>query len=494
MIWTVPIALTISAATPRPASTDSAPTCAQDLDGLDRKLQTDYGGFRLEIAGPRRTAFDENLKELRLAAARASGDECFAVLRAYTDFFDDPHVFVFQSTRLDTAETARRARLVDRVPLTEDQARRYFARHFSDLDAIEGIWYARGLRVAIVPDAGGVPGHFTAVVLTGDTAIWVPGAVRARFLKTPDGRYQGELFERNCARRLVRPAVYKGLLLRFDPGIWGKELPILPRDSGLLDSIDPHRATLVSRGAVPVLSIPSHDPTYQPWFDSLLQSHRDLLTRSERLIVDLRGNEGGSSFMTASLMPYIMSDSQRPSYFKDRSRYPDRGKGVMLSSPDQIAYAIRVLMGGDTTGPSNRRLLDRLRANPGGFALFYDSLDPAPPAHPVVPAYGPRRVGVLVDGGTVSAAEAFLVQTMRSTRVTTFGRATAGALDYQNVSIVAILPNEHRWFLGYPTITAQPDLPADGVRGKGIRPDVLMDLARDSDPIARVVRALTDEH
>lgn len=128
---------------------------------------------------------------------------------------------------------------------------------------------------------------------------------------------------------------------------------------------------------------------------------------------------------------------------------------------------------------------------PRFFALFYDSLDPPPTAHCVVPVYGPRRVGVLVDGGTVSAAEAFLVQTMRSTRVTTFGRPTAGALDYENVSIVAILPNEHRWLLGYPTVTAQPDLPADGVRGKGIRPDVLMDLSRDSDPIARVARALT---
>ena len=81
-----------------------------------------------------------------------------------------------------------------------------------------------------------------------------------------------------------------------------------------------------------------------------------------------------------------------------------------------------------------------------------------------------------------------------STRVTTFGEPTAGALDYQNVSIVRLLPNERRWFLGYPTITAHPDLPAGGVRGKGVRPDVRMDLAHEPDPIARVARALAAEH
>ena len=60
-------------------------------------------------------------------------------------------------------------------------------------------------------------------------------------------------------------------------------------------------------------------------------------------------------------------------------------------------------------------------------------------------------------------------------------------LDYQNVTIASFLPNERRWLLGYPAITAHPDLPADGVRGKGIRPDVAIDLAHEADPIARVV-------
>ena len=488
MLWTLALAVALPVAAPaKQVPADSTPPCARDLDALDRKVQADYAGFVLEIRGPRRAAFDGMLAALRARAAHATGDACYLVLQAYVDFFADPHLFIYQSMRLDTAESARRAANAEHVALTAEDTARFLGRSARRLDPIEGIWYSGRLRVAIVRDRA--VGHFTAVVLAGDTATWVPGSVRAHFVRTQDGRYQGELFERNYARRLVRAAIYKGVMLRLDPGLWGKELPVDAADSGLLDATDPHRATLAVRDGVPVLSIPSHDPTYRPWLDSLLAANRDLLAHADRLIVDLRGNEGGSSLTTAALMPYIVSDSQRPPYLRDRNGLPDRGKGVMLSSPDQIVYAIR-MMGGDTTDPSARRFLARMRANPGGFALFADTLDPPQAGRTVTPVYGPRRVGILVDPGTVSAAEAFLIQAMRSTRVTTFGQPTAGALDYQTVSIVGFLPDEHRWFLGYPTITAHPDLPTDGVRGKGIRPDVALDLGHERDPIGKVAAAL----
>jgi hypothetical protein len=468
------------------------PTCAGDLAALDAKVRADYAGFLLEIRGPRREAFDRMLAAARARAANAAGPSCLAVLQDYLDFFADPHLFIYQGTRLDTAETSRRARAVERVALTEPEVRRSLARRGSRLDPIEGIWYDRTLRVAIVRDAAHDDGrHFEAVVLAGDTSIWRPGDVRARFTRTAEGRYEGRLRERNYAERLVRPEIFKRLILRLAPGNWGRAFPVAPPDRGLLDPVDPGRPTLVERDGALVLSIPSHDPDDRPALDSLLASHRPELMRAGRLIVDLRGNDGGSSTTTAALLPYIATDSQRPPYLPGRSREPDAGKGLMLSSPDQIAYAVRVLMGGDTTDPSARRFLERMRAHPGSLVPFADTLDPRRPVPRIVPLDGPRHVGILVDHGTVSAAEVFLLEAMRSTRVTTFGEPTAGALDYQSIAIVRILPDEQRWYLGYPTITAQPDLPVGGIRGRGIRPDVPLDLTHEPDPIARVAAALT---
>lgn len=103
---------------------------------------------------------------------------------------------------------------------------------------------------------------------------------------------------------------------------------------------------------------------------------------------------------------------------------------------------------------------------------------------------GPRRVGVLTDRGTVSAAEVLVIRALQSERARVFGQPTAGALDYQSISIVRLSPAERRWYLGYPTITARASLPSGGMRGKGIAPDVVVDWSTIADPIAYVDRLL----
>jgi C-terminal processing protease CtpA/Prc len=131
-----------------------------------------------------------------------------------------------------------------------------------------------------------------------------------------------------------------------------------------------------------------------------------------------------------------------------------------------------------------------MRAHDGQLVPLFDSLDAVhdDPRDSVVK--GPRRVGILVDGGTVSAAEVLVLRGLKSTRVTVFGEPTEGALDYQSTYIVPLSPRERRWYLGYPTITASDKLPAEGMRGKGIQPDVRLNLAHIADPIREVSDAL----
>lgn len=460
--------------------------CADDVDGLARKVEQNYAGFQLEITGPRRARFDRLRDSLRTRALSAEGDECFFVLRALVDWFDDPHLFVFQSTRLDSAETTRRAAALDRTAITEADVRARLARQVAERDALEGIWSDGKARLGVVPDPAGSPG-LVAIVLTSDTSIWPVGAVRGRFTPRGDGSYEGILWERNMARRFVRPRLHKRVLLRLSPGMWGREFPVVPSDSGLISPVDPHHATIRIRGGTVVVSIPSHDPAYRRVLDSLIERHDTDLRSADRLIVDLRGNEGGSSQMTARLLPYLDSQERRPSVLPD---WP----AVMLSSPDQITYVQRFWVSGTDTLPATRRLLARLRASPGALVPLEDSLHQAEPPRRDPVISGPARVGIIVDRGTVSAAEAFLVWAMRSTRVTVFGENTAGALDYQSVYIVPFQAERpSRWLLGYPTITAHARLPERGIRGRGIAPQMLLDLERGIEVIGTVERMLGDE-
>jgi hypothetical protein len=457
-------------------------TCAEDLQLLHERVRANYAGYTLEFTGDKLRRFEAAFDSMRTRAEGTAGVECVFVLKRLIRWFDDPHLFLYETGRLDTAETARRARDVAIVDIDEARARAYFAAHAATLDAIEGIWYDGALRMAVVPEPGAAAGRFVAVLLNSDSSIWRPGAVRARFARTTDGAYDVELWNRNYSLRHLDGAIYKHVLLRVSPGMWGKAFPVAESDRGLLDPTDVHRPTLIARNGTVIVSIPSHDGPYKRVLDDLIAEHASDLKNAARLIVDLRGNEGGGSGMSNALLPYIASAHQRPSILKDAD-------AVMLSSDDQIAYA-RSAFGPDTSR-FVRGLLARMQAHRGEFVPLSDPEQPpeAPPADSVI--VGPRRVGVLVDRGTVSASEVLVLNALRSERATVFGEPTAGALDYQSTSIVAFSPRERRWFLGYPTITRNLALPSGGMRGVGIAPNVRMDLARVADPIAFVERALS---
>jgi hypothetical protein len=465
------------------AAADSTLSCSTNLALLERKMVLDYAGYTLELRGDRLTQFAAMKRAAQARADRTKGDDCYFVLRDFVEWFDDPHLFVYQSMRLDTAETTRRAASVERRNVTEATAREYYKRRGARLDPLEGIWYDRGLRVAILPDSALGAGRFVAVMLSSDTSIWQPGAVRARFTKRPHGGYDAQVAEPNYALGHRRAEIYRHVLLRFSPGMWGKEFPVPPADSGTLDPVDPHRPVVYRKNGTLVFAIPSHNG-YKPALDSLVEQHKAEMSQADKLIIDLRGNEGGGSGMTNDLEPFVSLKEELPNPFPiDRP--------VMLSSDDQIAYARRAF--GADTSAFVRGLLERLRAHPGELVSLNDAADTVKKVDPRdwVVASGPKRVGVLIDRGTVSASEVFVLYALRSSRATVFGEPTAGALDYQSASIVAVSPNEKRWYLGYGTITRGVGLPVGGMRGKGIPPQVKIDLLRASDPLTNVLQALS---
>jgi hypothetical protein len=460
------------------ASQPAPPSCRTTLDQLEAKVEADYAGYLLEVRGQRRTAYDSALTNLRALAAGADDAACLDLLQTYIAWFDDPHLFLFQSAKLDSVESRRRMAGVALRPFDSLAYESQLRRPDDARDPIEGIWTDGRLRVAVTPDGDPRAGRFVAMVLTADTIAWPRNAVRARFLRIGTGRYRADLDLPNFAHRRLEADIYRNDLLRTSPGIWGREAPTAELTPGQLDPVDPRRPTLRIHDGTVIVAIPSHDPAYQRVLDSLVARNAETLRTADRLIIDLRGNEGGSVSTSNALIPYVVTDGQTAPALIDQAA------ARMLSSPDQIAYA-RQAFGPDTSA-FVRSLVKRMEAAPGALVPLFDP--GAPPKDDGLPPaiLGPRRVGVVIDRGTVSAAEVIALYARMSKRVTIYGEPTAGALDYQSISIVPIAPDERRWYLGYPTVTRNETLPVGGMRGKGIAPDVRMDLAHLRDPIGWV--------
>jgi len=480
----LPGALVALAVLARPAQAQAGaapaqPTCRLTLDSLDAKVRQNYAGFLLEVRDARRRDYEAMLGRTAARADRTALDQCYPVLAAYIEWYADPHLFVFQSQSTDTLEARGRAAGLRRLTLTEDGVRAAITRHPRGRDPLEGIWYDGRLRIAVVPDPAGRRGDLLGVVVASDTVAWPVGAVRATFRRTGDGVYATTLLTREFAEMRLTARIHKHVLLRLSPGMWGRAFPVSPADTGLIDPEEVHRPRVSLRARSVLFSLPSHDPQYAGLLDSLVAAHAADIAARPLLIIDLRGNEGGSSLMSRALDPYLVSAERRATPF-------DSGTAVMLSSPAQIKYARRLL--GNDTSAFGRNLLAQLESHPGELVSIEEAGAPPPPPDSVIA--GGWRVAVLTDGGTVSAAEVMVLQALRSTRAVVVGQPTAGALDYQSVQIVSLGTGGHRWGLGYPTITAHADLPRRGMRGKGISTELRMDWDRVSDPIGEVERRL----
>lgn len=464
------------------AAQSPPPPCATTLDQLQSKISADYAGYLLELKGARRASHDSAFAGLRARAASADADACLDLLQAYIAWFDDPHLFLYQTARLDSAESRRRMAAMPVVPFDSLAFKATLARTDRSRDPLVGIWSDGHLRVAVTSEGDRKAGRFVAIVLTPDTTTWPRLAVRARFVRLGAGKYRADLDLPNFAHRRLEAGLYRNDLLRFSPGTWGREAPVAALTPGQLDPADPRRPTLRIHDGTVIVAMPSHDPGYRPLLDSLVAANADALRGAERLILDLRGNEGGSAGTSDALIPYVVTDGQAPPPLLVQAA------ARMLSSPDQIAYAHQSF--GPDTSAFVRGLLARMQAAPGTLVSLFDPASP-PAEEGVPPAItGPRRVGIVIDHGTVSAAEVILLYAKQSARVTVYGEPTAGALDYQSTSIVPLSPDEHRWFLGYPTITRNDQLPANGMRGRGIAPDVRLDYAQLEDPIGWVEQDL----
>lgn len=455
----------------------SAPTCAQTLDSLDAKLRQNYAGFHLEIVGARRAMYDAQLAEASGDARRRALDECLPVLQRFLAWFADPHLFVFQAAGTDSATAARRQRSLRLLALDEPSLRRDLVARRDRLDPLEGIWSDGATRLGVVRDPEAKGDHFVAILLASDTAGWPAGAVRAGFIRQSDGSYAVTLLTKGFAELRLTARIHRRTLLRLSPGIWGKQYPLSAEDEGTLDPRDARRPRITIRERSVVVSVPSHDPVYRRLLDSAVTAADTAIRRTRLLIVDLRGNEGGSAQTTRVLDSYVASSPRRPTPY-------DSGAAVMLSSPAQIAYAKRAF-GAETTA-FVRSLVRRLEERPGALVPLDET--PAPPAREFV-REGDWRVVVLVDRGTVSASEVLVLRASRSTRAVVLGEPTAGALDYQSTQIVRLGTGDARWALGYPTIAASALLPRGGMRGHGIAPTVFVDWSRVADPILHVERS-----
>ena len=444
-------------------------TCPALLEMTIDRIEDTYVGYHLEVDSITRPAYDGRTAAARRAATRPDAD-CWAVIKEWIEGFGDPHLFLLEIPRFGPAELDSLERTAVHTGWTEATARAAF-QSFPSLDPVEGVWVRGESRYAVLRDtAAPGSGIYEAIVLETDAEGWEAGELKALFESDGEGGYEARYRMDDHSTRRYRASVHRDGELLVMPAIgWGREWPA-PADGSTFDPSHPLAPTLseIEPGVFRAV-VPSHDPGYRGRLDSLVTATHERLVAARLLIVDLRGNGGGSSLTTRPLMPYIHARPER------EIPGPD-GPAVVLASADNLAYFTR-WKSGDETPEWLLDLLARMGRSFGEVVLFQDPPDTTRGWLPDTTYALPRDVAIVTDGAVGSAAEAFLLHALHSPRATTFGEPTRGMIDYQNVGLVPVGCPGSGLYLGYPTIAASADLPEDGINATGILPHVPLDLS-----------------
>jgi hypothetical protein len=197
---------------------------------------------------------------------------------------------------------------------------------------------------------------------------------------------------------------------------------------------------------------------------SVIVANKDKILHTKNLIIDVRNNGGGSSESFSEILPLLYTN-------------PIRKVGVeYLSTKLNNQRMLDLINGTVPDFPEDRKkwakeAYDNLEAHLGEYVNVHDSTIVSVYELDTIYAY-PQNIGIIINGGCVSATEDFLYEAKQSKKVKLFGTTTFGAMDISNMYFVESPCKEFKLWYGLSKSYRIPEMTIDN---KGIQPDYYLD-------------------
>lgn len=426
----------------------TACNCQQAMQTLIAKVESEYPGFSIKTQN--QAAYLDFKESLTKEAAALNNDLCPQILKKYIDFFKDPHLWVGSNgAPFSSSEAGINEKLEIDIPAFIKQVKS---------DALEDVWMTEGYTVGLKKHEDG---HYTGFIIEAESKSWQPGDVKFRLY--PDGKFVYYLMDRS--KREGRYNIhYKTLLFQEEVGVvWTRQT-----SQPLTNEVQEKRKELQGfyiKQITPqtsVFKLPSFEYHNLGLIDSLITSNKNILENTENLIIDLRGNPGGTTTAYQKLLPYISGSTIRHT------------SAEFLATETYInnleAYKKTLDKNADTRSIDAN--IKTLRENLGKFVNFNLTGESFYTEKVVQGTKRPKHVLILANKGTGSSAEYFLFIAKQSKSVKIMGTPSYGALDYGNAYLNELGCTGYQIFMPTYRALRLPDYPVDNI---GIQPDIYVD-------------------
>ncbi|MBK9274827.1 MAG: hypothetical protein IPM49_09845 [Flavobacteriales bacterium] len=361
---------------------------------------------------------------LQEVVARRPAEECILYLQRYGQLLRDNHSYIdaVLPAQQDVDENDPEAlasfrqsevfRSTERMQL--DTAALLPRLRTLPVDSIEGLWSDRNGTYVLAVVRRGAPHHDLAgVVVSSTSRCWEPGQVKLTLRPVGHGRYECRMLTRTYGAVYSIITVHSGRMVPFG---WRKQ--VNSREAAT--DARAFRFQRLDPGAV-VLRLPSFNGALQAQLDSFYRAHDAEIRAAKDLIIDVRGNGGGSEACWIGLLPYFYTapiDLDRTELLVAAGNIERYRERLAVMRADSANF-------GEQAIASMREMIRRMEVAPQGSFIPQFAQAPAPIVLDTVLAR-PERVWILQDRQCASATESLLYYAGKSRKVTTVGSRSGG--------------------------------------------------------------------
>lgn len=451
--------------------------CSDEFKWLKTTFEQNDAGFNYAVSNKGEDLYASHNTITANAVKQATDiEQCHAVMRDWLSFFRSGHIGLSIHTSNSAEQTYS-----SEIHSFDLSAFKAHLKNKSEVD-LEGIWRFSSYTVALRKEGDVLKGYITE----STNPDWKIGQVKLEIHSAEDSSMRAVFYMGDHSAYHIEHITELGknaIMLGNNFIVMSRDMPRqesqpeMKRYVRLLQAEHPSFERLSNNTVL--LRIPSFNHGYKAQIDAVIKENQPLIHNTPNLIVDIRGNGGGSDASYASLLPILNTN-------------PITTVGVtFLSTPLNNAR-----MEGFKNHPHlnddekqwAKKGYDVLQQHIGEFvnlgdAISVETFDAVQPF--------PSNVAVLIDGNNGSTAEQFLLAAKQSKKVKLFGKTTAGVLDISNMYQTTSPSGHFTLHYGLSKSLRIPDMAIDG---KGIQPDFYFnDTVENHQWISRTQRILEGE-
>lgn len=412
-------------------------------------VENEYPGFVDKVKD---SLSYQNYKEgLLKRAANNEEVECFNILQEYIKYFKDAHLQITSNqTNCDELQ------VIETLKMKFEDYKKHVNK---SNDKLAGIWTSGKYKVGVLK----IDSMYHGLIYDCEYDNWNQGEVKFKIYPNR----KAIIYNRNHILSTDSVQIFDNIVIKFlDLGIaFIKDIPentnynadsIIQRALGFyLDKLS--EQTLFLR-------LSSFDYQYVDKINSLVTNNHNLFASHKNLIIDVRGNGGGTDYAYRPIMQYVYSKPIRyigADYFVTNTLIEGLSDWAETADKEKYSDDIKEIISD----------IERMRGKSGQFIPYNPEAEFEISKEDTVFKY-PENIVILADNNTASSAEKFIYSAKQSKKVKIMGTPTYGAMDYLSLREFNFGCNGYQLYMPTIRMSRLPDYPIDNI---GIQPDIYMD-------------------